>query len=673
MRQIKTHSTTEVGFYKLSLLKAAVVLLLFHFTTNAFAQHDSTQIIDYLKKCNETYYANPDSSYEFCLRAEKESKYQGNFNFAGDIALGKARYHILVTDYELAFSELSFAIDFFEQKRNYPKLSSAYSLKSILLDRIGEHDASSEMLKKAYQISKENNDRQGEISRLINLSLDFIDRKQADSAYKYLLILESLGKDIQDDSRYFLEQNLGLYYHLIEDYTKAVYYYNRALNVAEKFSMTDSKATILARLSESYRKLKMYDLAERTGVESFNLSVKFKLVFEERDAIEQLILLYDEQNNFKSAYEFRGKLIAVDEKINKIEKVQKLKEDEYKLNIAQKEAEIAEKELTVQNEKLKAEESRSQNLRLYFLLSLITVVLISLIIIYRRTTKLNKAIALSKIILEQKNKEVLDSIKYAKQIQDAILPPKRYYTEILNEAFIFYRPKDIVAGDFYWVEQVDHKIYFAVADCTGHGVPGAMVSVICHTALNRSLKEFGLEKPGDILEKTSELVQETFSKSDREVKDGMDIALCMIDTKTNILQFAGANNPVWIVKNIQSDFLGQIPAKNMLASENSVLIELRGNRQPIGYFERKQVFINQSIQLEKNDTVYLSSDGYFDQFGGDKGKKIKSRAFKEKLLQVQNSSIQEQYELLVSLFDGWKGDFEQTDDVCVMGFKLNEW
>jgi len=209
-----------------------------------------------------------------------------------------------------------------------------------------------------------------------------------------------------------------------------------------------------------------------------------------------------------------------------------------------------------------------------------------------------------------------------------------------------------------------------VADCTGHGVPGAMVSVICHSALNRSVKEFGLLTPAEILEKTSELVLETFSKSDREVKDGMDIALCVIDQKTNMLTFSGANNPAWIMKSINTQTLGEIPAKNLLASETKVLVELRGTKQPIGHSHKKKAFINQPLQLEPGDTIYLSTDGYIDQFGGDKGKKIKSKFFKSKLLQIQNNTLAEQEQMLISVFDEWKGELEQVDDVCVLGVRV---
>jgi serine phosphatase RsbU (regulator of sigma subunit) len=661
--------TTEKNreFYLASLRLSVTIFLLITIAITANSQSNIQSLID---QGNQIYYSDPDSSYALCCGAEEEAKKSANNEFTGSIALCKARYLVLVTDYQGAALQLNIAIQFFTIKEDFVNLSKAYSLKSILLDRIGEPEESTKVLREAYLISKNHGDRKGEISRLTNLTLNFIEDSQADSAYKYLLILETLRSDIKDESQYFVEQNLGLYYALINDHTKAIYYYLRAKLVSEKFDMIDSQATILARLSESYRNLNMLKEAEESGLESYHVCIDNGLVFEERDAIEQLILVYELQQNFEMAFEYRGKLIDADDRINKLEKVQKLKEDEYRLSLKDKENQLAQKELDIQAEKLETAEAKSQSIILGSIVFVVILVLVFTVMIYLRTKKLNRTIELSRIILEQKNREVNDSINYAKQIQDAILPPSKYYRSLFKDIFVFYRPKDIVAGDFFWFDKRDDKIFFAAADCTGHGVPGAMVSVICHSALNRSLNEFGLEKPAEILEKTSELVLDTFRKSDRAVKDGMDVALCVLDLKTNVLSFSGANNPVWIIKSITTEHLGDIPAKNLIVYDEKVLVELKGDKQPVGYAHKKKSFTNQTLQLEKGDTIYLSTDGYIDQFGGDKGKKLKAKIFKEKLLKIQNNTLPEQHEMIVSVFDQWKGELEQVDDVCVLGIRI---
>lgn len=653
-----------------NLFRATALGVILVFTSAFSLAQDTATIQKLIDEGNAIYYSNPDSSYTLCCGAEDLAKKAGTPEYLGKTALCKARYYILVTDYQAAATELYIAIQFFTTKEDYPSLSRAYSLKSILLDRIGEPKASTDMLREAYLISKNHGDRAGEIARLSNLSLDFIEQNQPDSAYKYLLIMESLKADIKDEHAYFLEQNLGLYYHLVGDYTKAIYYFQRAKLISEKYDMVDSRATVHERMAGSYLALEMYAEAEQAALISYEISVDNKLVFEERDAIKQLVLVYEAEGNYQKAFDFRGRLIDVDDRINVLEKVQKLKEDEYKLNLSAKETELAEKEVEVQKEQLKSARAQSQNLVLIFVVLVIVLVLTFTLFIYLRTRKLNRTIEISRIILEQKNREVRDSINYAKQIQEAILPPVKYFKALFPEIFVMYRPKDIVAGDFYWFDRRGDKVFFAAADCTGHGVPGAMVSVICHSALNRSVNEFGLTVPAEILEKTSELVMGTFAKSDRAVKDGMDIALCALDLKTLRLDFSGANNPVWIIKSKQ-DPAGNHPSfKYRIETDTHALIELRGDKQPIGHFENKQSFTNQNIQLETGDTVYLSTDGYIDQFGGEKGKKLKSRFFKEKILQIQNHDIAQQYLMITSVFDTWKGDLEQVDDVCVIGIRL---
>ena len=258
-------------------------------------------------------------------------------------------------------------------------------------------------------------------------------------------------------------------------------------------------------------------------------------------------------------------------------------------------------------------------------------------------------IRLQKDLIENKNEEILDSINYAKRIQMAILPSKKIVKDILPNSFILYKPKDIVAGDFYWIEPYKEKILVAAADCTGHGVPGAMVSVICNNGLNRSVREFGITEPGKILDKTRELVIQEFEKSEEEVKDGMDIALCSISGSE--LKYAGAHNPLWIIR-------------------NGELLETKANKQPIGDFDEPTPYTTHTIELEKGDSIYIFSDGYADQFGGPRGKKMKTAQFKSKLLTIQDKSIEEQKTLLDDFFEEWKGKLEQLDDVCVIGIKV---
>lgn len=256
---------------------------------------------------------------------------------------------------------------------------------------------------------------------------------------------------------------------------------------------------------------------------------------------------------------------------------------------------------------------------------------------------------IQKTEIEEQHKEIKDSMEYAKRIQSAILPPSKLVKEYLQQSFILYKPKDIVARDFYWMEHIGGKVLFAAADCTGHGVPGAMVSVICNGALNRSVREFELSEPGKILDKAREIVIQEFEKSEEEVKDGMDIALCSLEGMK--LEYAGAHNPLWIVRK------GEI-------------IETKANKQPIGKFDKQTGYITHSFDLEAGDTIYIFSDGYVDQFGGEKGKKFKAKAFRNLLLSIQEKSMEEQKILIDDAFEAWRGSLEQIDDVCVIGVRV---
>ena len=253
-------------------------------------------------------------------------------------------------------------------------------------------------------------------------------------------------------------------------------------------------------------------------------------------------------------------------------------------------------------------------------------------------------------LVKTKNYEILSSIEYARRIQLAIMPDESMVRQLLGDAFVFYLPKDIVAGDFFWVEEMDEKIFFGVCDCTGHGVPGAMVSVLCHNALSRSVLEFQERIPGKLLEKTREILIDSFSKSQENVQDGMDASVGYIDRTNNILLWSGANLPIWIIR------------KNNL-------IEYLPNKQAIGIESKEKPFITHEIPLEKGDVIYAFTDGYADQFGGELGKKLTRSKFKQLLVSIHSLPIAEQKIQLSQFYYRYKKEEEQVDDICILGIK----
>ena len=255
--------------------------------------------------------------------------------------------------------------------------------------------------------------------------------------------------------------------------------------------------------------------------------------------------------------------------------------------------------------------------------------------------------------IKAKNNAITDSIHYAKRIQRAILPENEKVEKCLKDYFIFYQPKDIVSGDFYWVEQVGDNIVFGVIDCTGHGVPGAFVSLIANNALNKVVLEQGVTKPGAIINEVNSIITELFMRSEENIRDGMDMGICCWNKKENSFQFAGAYSSLFLYS-------------------DDKLTEIKGNRESVGasIFNHEKNFVNHEVSLCKGDLIYLSTDGFPDQFGGKRGKKLKWKGFRKLLSEIAEIPIAEQQSKLTTFFDDWKGNLEQLDDVCVIGVKI---
>ena len=265
--------------------------------------------------------------------------------------------------------------------------------------------------------------------------------------------------------------------------------------------------------------------------------------------------------------------------------------------------------------------------------------------------------------ITHQNDQILDSIRYAERIQAAILPPQKLLSESLGEHFIIYKPRDIVSGDFYWTSRKNGKLLIAVADCTGHGVPGAFLSVMGISSLNEIVSRKETLSASQILEELRTYVVRSLHQTGAryEARDGIEIALCIIDPEKGSLEFSGANRPLYVVRSKVSGSDGL----------NAEVIQYRGNRWPIGIYEYKLApFTNQAIKLQKNDSVYLFSDGYVDQLGGPGRKTFRAIRFREVLTQIQDRSMEDQRKVLLEQHQSWKGGVEQIDDILVLGFRL---
>lgn len=307
-----------------------------------------------------------------------------------------------------------------------------------------------------------------------------------------------------------------------------------------------------------------------------------------------------------------------------------------------------------------------QNEKLFFIISTVLVFITCFYTIFhfkitnlgyeKEIIRKNKLIAVQHEKLDSAIVDINASIKYAKRIQTAIFPPRSLIKRYLKNSDILYEPKGVISGDFYWTEVCDDRILFAVADCTGQGVPGAMISFVCNNALNRAVKEFNLLDPAEILEKTREIIIDKFESVGNNMMDGMDIALVSIPlnddkSKASEIKYAGANCPLYIVR--QGHLEAYAPDK-----------------QPIGHYHSPFAFTTRTIKVEEGDMIYIFTDGYASQFGGPQGKKIKYRRFRNLLKETAVFDTETQRGKLIKFFEDWQGDYDQVDDICIIAVRI---
>ncbi|HLP14131.1 MAG TPA: tetratricopeptide repeat protein [Flavobacteriales bacterium] len=522
-------------------------------------------------------------------------------------------------------------------------LGNIYTNTGVSYYELGDYEKGLDYKKRGLKICQELNDHECIMNNFIAIGIDLVEK---DKNYKegivYLKQAEALAEEHGSMySNQYIYKGLYQSYNAIDDHKNAFEYLQKYQGVKDTMMSTEKQGQ-MSELEAKYESGKKQD-----EIELLNRNRK----------IQELVLL-------KSRFELDKQMAENANKANSIlllEKDKTLKETSLKKKEAEALAQKSKLTLLHQQKKLKEKEIASQRNIIYFFIGgfgLLVVLLFTIYRGYRNKQKANIEISLQKQelqlqkdIVDQKNREILDSINYAKRLQDAILPSESLVKEQLPASFILYKPKDIVAGDFYFLETLGDYLIFAACDCTGHGVPGSLVSVVCSNALNRAIKEFKLTDPGKILDKVRELVVETFEKSESEVKDGMDISLCVLNKTTRELKWAGANNPLLVVR----------------ANEKEVISP---DKMPVGKHTSMANFTTHGVSIKGGDTIYLFTDGYADQFGGPKGKKFKASNMLDLIFSVRNEAMDQQKNSLETAFEKWRGQFEQLDDVCVMGIRI---
>ena len=458
--------------------------------------------------------------------------------------------------------------------------------------------------------------------------------------------------------------NIGLTYYDNKDFTTAIKYYKESLAYAEKLKERTNTITILNNIGGCYIGLKNYKEAIIYCNRGMELAEEFGFPDKIRHSADLLRIIYTKLNNPKLALENYELFIKMRDSINNIENqkatIKQQTEYEYeKQKAIQDEKHNA--QLKIQNEKASAEAKKQNIIILSVSVVLLLVALFSTLLYNRfKTTQKQKLIIenkeketqIQKHIIEEKQKEILDSINYAKRIQYTLLAHNDFLKENLQEHFTYFNPKDIVSGDFYWAtstgDKENERFYLAVCDSTGHGVPGAFMSLLNIGFLNEAINEKGIEKPNEIFNYVRQKLMDSISKEGQ--KDGFDGILLCFDKSKNNITYAAANNAPIMVQGNESK-------------------ELNADRMPVGIGERKEKFNLYTIDGNKGDMIYLYTDGYADQFGGPKGKKFKYKPLNELLASISDKPMNEQKIILENNFSSWKGELEQVDDVCIIGFR----
>ncbi|MBK7128187.1 MAG: tetratricopeptide repeat protein [Crocinitomicaceae bacterium] len=509
----------------------------------------------------------------------------------------------------------------------------------------------------------------GMITTSSNLAGIYLDLGQIEKAQSLYWMCYETSLSLDDKKGISDAYNgLGMVYKTRGNLDSAEIYFNHSLSLREGMGDAKGIAETLNHLAGIYFEKGRIKDAIQLSERSMNLGREMNSLTHIKTAAELLWKINKKINNPARALEMHELYIQIRDSLqseeNKMEIIRHEFEYQYEKQAAA-DSILASESNKIKDAQIHAKnlESKQRKLENYVLLGILAITLVLGGIIFHRfrVTKVQKGIIETQKlqvdqaygILEVKNREITDSIKYAQRIQKAILPTNKRVNECLKDSFILYQPKDIVAGDFYWLEERDGKILFAASDCTGHGVPGAMVSVICVNGLNRAVRENGLTEPGKILDKTRELVIAEFEKSDDEVKDGMDISLCSLSWQDMQMQWAGANNPLWIFR-----------------KDKQEIQEIKADKQPIGKVENPASFKTHQVAVNKGDIIYLITDGFKDQFGGKKGKKFKASHLKNLLLSVCDESMETQRKIISEAFENWKGNLEQIDDVCILGVRI---
>lgn len=563
-------------------------------------------------------------------------------------------------NYPKAFETIFSAIKIKEELKDSLGIANAYGNLAVVYDNIKEYEKSYGYYKRAIEIHTKINNDKGLARVYHDMGINLKERGKLDSALIMFEMSKSKFKSFNEE-KVEIYTNIGVIQidkGMFKDAESNLLF---GLELAKQYEDKGNEATAYGNLGFLYFKSKHYGKAIEFGKKGYDIANEIGALKELKDNSYFLYQTYKEIGNKEKALFFYEKHIAIKDSIINEDKSKDMARFEVKFEFEKKEA--ASKLEQEKRDALANAERKKQRVVLIlvsvflFFVSILAVVIFRSLRLNQKKNKIiteqNEIVIHQKHLVEEKHKEITDSINYAERIQRSFLATTEHLNANLNEYFIFFKPKDVVSGDFYWSATLNNGLFALVtADSTGHGVPGAIMSLLNITSLEKAIET--LTEPSDILNITRKTIIERLKKdgSEHGGKDGMDASLCVYDLKNRKLTIAAANNPVWIVRGKE-------------------VIEIKPDKMPIGKHDRDTIpFTQHEIDLQIGDVIYALTDGFPDQFGGPIGKKFMSKNLRELLATNAHLPMLQQKQLLEDTFAKWVGNMEQVDDVTLIGVRV---
>ncbi len=583
----------------------------------------------------------------------------------------------------------------YDKKRILDFKSKLYSLLGELYFYQDNYEKSLEYFKYTLKIHKKNKDKKEIGNTYNNLGIVYRNKGDYNKALDYYKKALDYKKQINNKSGISATfNNIGVVYEMnLNNLVKAIEYYKKAYNIDKEIGNLEGLATSLLNIADILRKQKDYTNSIIHSNKCIEITKKKGFIDTEYKVYESLYKTYKSLKKYNKSLFYHEKYSILKDSLINIDSKKQINELEIQYETEKKNNQILllnnEKEISKYKLEKNKDSIKKQQIIIFFItLGFISIVIFSIAIFkqFKHKQLANQMLIMQnaeimqqkeeiesqrdeiesqrnyvtsqKQEIENKNKHITDSILYAQRIQNAILPKSSLLSKYFENHFILYKPKDIVSGDYYYIKSISNKLIVAVADCTGHGVPGAFLSMLGYALMNEIVTNRKVTKASELLNILRDKIVESLNQSETQSnRDGIDMAFVIIDFPSLIMEFSGAYNPVYIIR------------KNT-ANEKELII-IKGDKMPIGvYYKKMHSFTNHRLQLQKGDNIYMFSDGYVDQFGGEYDRKFMLTNFKNILLKISDIPMEEQKIILENSFNKWKKDKVQIDDILIVGLKV---